>query len=77
MTNFASQLRTILIGGLLISAVILVISLIGFIIDGIRKVEMSDQSGWRNFSRPILGFSFVALALLGIILVILILLGVF
>lgn len=76
VSSLSDQVKNILTGILLFGAIVLVISLIGYIISILRGTELSDQVGWKTFRNPIIGISFFVIAILGIILVVLILLGV-
>lgn len=45
----------------------LFVSVLGYFIYRINTTDYSDQSGWRNFSKPFLGVSLVIIAIQAIV----------
>lgn len=73
MQDFISQANIILTAALLVSGIIAVLSVLTYLLDILKGYDLSDQYGWRNFRKPVIGFALIFSSLLSIILVVLIL----
>lgn len=73
----ADQLKSLLYAILILFGIILVVSFITYILTYLSNTELSDQNGWRNFRNPFVGMAIITVIVLGIVLVVLSLLGVF
>lgn len=68
-----AQILYIASGALIVAGIFAVISALTFFLNQLGSYDLSDQYGWRNFRKPIIGLSLIVSALLSVVLVVLIL----